>query len=118
MKTAFIKNCFLFTVGNICRVRRSCLGDKRFADDEELETEVRKWLRQRQEISMLRVSTHYKCDGTSLSMLVEDISRNKCFFHIQISHVLRFISICDLFTDSASHYYVPDCRPELKSHEF
>jgi hypothetical protein len=32
-------------------------------------------------------------------MLVEDMSRNKCFFQVWISHVLRFISICDLFTD-------------------
>jgi hypothetical protein len=33
-------------------------------------------------------------------MLVEDISRNKYFFQVQISHVLWFTSICDLFTDS------------------
>jgi hypothetical protein len=29
------------------------------ADDEEVETEVRKWLRQQSETSMLRVSTHW-----------------------------------------------------------
>jgi hypothetical protein len=28
--------------------------------------------------------------------------RNKCFPQVRISHVLRFISICDLFTDSPS----------------
>jgi hypothetical protein len=50
--------CFLFTVGSICHVKRFHLGGKRFADDEEVETEVRKWLRQ-QKISMLRVSTHW-----------------------------------------------------------
>jgi hypothetical protein len=33
-------------------------------------------------------------------MLVEDISRNKRFSRIRISHVLRFISICELFTVS------------------
>jgi hypothetical protein len=27
------------------------------------------------------------------------MSRNKCFFLVRIPHVLRFISICDLFTD-------------------
>jgi hypothetical protein len=32
---------------------------KRFADDEELETEVRKWLRQQSKTSMLRVSTRW-----------------------------------------------------------
>jgi hypothetical protein len=30
---------------------------KRFSDDEEVETEVRKWLRQQSKTSMLRVST-------------------------------------------------------------
>jgi hypothetical protein len=35
-------------------------------------------------------------------MLVEDRSRNKCFFQVRISHVSRFISICDIFTDSES----------------
>jgi hypothetical protein len=37
----FIKKCFLFMLGSVCRVKR-----QRFADDEEVETEVRKWLRQ------------------------------------------------------------------------
>jgi hypothetical protein len=47
-----IKRCFLFTVGSVCLVKRfttgsrNChLGGKRFADDEEVETEVWKWLR-------------------------------------------------------------------------
>jgi hypothetical protein len=44
--------------------------------------------------------------GTSVSMLVEDMSRNKCFFKVLLSHVLRFISICDLFADSPS-YNIP-----------
>jgi hypothetical protein len=29
---------------------------------------------------------------------------NKCFFRVRISHVLRFISICDIFTDSPSYF--------------
>jgi hypothetical protein len=43
----------MFTEGSVCRVKhfttgsRNChLGGKCFADDEEIETEVRKWLRQ------------------------------------------------------------------------
>jgi hypothetical protein len=35
---------FLFTVGSVCRVKRFHHGGKCFAD-EEMETEVRKWLR-------------------------------------------------------------------------
>jgi hypothetical protein len=46
MQRIFIKKCFLlFTVGSVCCVKRFSLGGKRFAD-EEVETEVRKWLRQ------------------------------------------------------------------------
>jgi hypothetical protein len=33
-------------VGSVCRVKRFHLGDKRFADDEQVKTEVLKWLRQ------------------------------------------------------------------------
>jgi hypothetical protein len=36
-------------------------------------------------------------------MLVEDMSRNKYFFQVRISYVLRFTSIYDLFTDSSSY---------------
>jgi hypothetical protein len=39
------KKSFMFTVGSVCRVKRFHLGGKRFAD-EEVETEVRNWLRQ------------------------------------------------------------------------
>jgi hypothetical protein len=36
-------------------------------------------------------------------MLVDDIPRNKSFSQVWISRVLRFISICDLLTDSTSY---------------
>jgi hypothetical protein len=42
----FIKKCSLFRVGSVCRVKRITAVSKSFADDEEVETEVRKWLRQ------------------------------------------------------------------------
>jgi hypothetical protein len=42
----FIKKFFLFTMESVCRVKRFITGgEKRFADDE-VETEVQKWLRQ------------------------------------------------------------------------
>jgi hypothetical protein len=34
------------------------------------------------------------------------MSRNKCFFQVRISHVLRFIFICDLLTDSPSYFVI------------
>jgi hypothetical protein len=42
----FINKCFLFTVGNVCRVKRFSLGGKCFAYDEEVETQMRMWLKQ------------------------------------------------------------------------
>jgi hypothetical protein len=52
LQTIFIKKCFLFMVGSVCRMKqftigsRNChLGGKCFTDDEEVE-EVWKWLRQ------------------------------------------------------------------------
>jgi hypothetical protein len=41
-----IKKCFLFTVGSVWHVKRFTTGWQTFADDEEVETETRKWLRQ------------------------------------------------------------------------
>jgi hypothetical protein len=38
----------------------------------------------------------------SVSMLVEEMSRNKYSFQVEIPHALRFISIRDLFTGSPS----------------
>jgi hypothetical protein len=42
MQRIFIKKCFLLTVGSVCRVKRFYLGGKYFADDEEVETVVRR----------------------------------------------------------------------------
>jgi hypothetical protein len=46
MQEIVIKKCLLFKVRSACRGKRFHLGGKRFADDEEVETEVLKWLRQ------------------------------------------------------------------------
>jgi hypothetical protein len=56
------------------------LGGKSFADDEELKTEVRKWLRQRSEdIYAAGIDALVK-RWASVSMLVEEMSRKKCFW--------------------------------------
>jgi hypothetical protein len=39
--------------------KRIAAGGKYFADDEEVETEVRKWLRQQYKTAMLQVPTHW-----------------------------------------------------------
>jgi hypothetical protein len=46
MQRIFIEKCFLFTVGSVCRVKQFSLGNKLFSDDEEVEAEIGKWLRQ------------------------------------------------------------------------
>jgi hypothetical protein len=74
---------------------------KSFADDEEVETGSA-------EVAETTVKNFYAAgfdiDGSSVSVLVEDMSRNKCFSQVRISNVLRFISIFDLrvFTGSPS----------------
>jgi hypothetical protein len=59
MQRIFIKKCFLFTVGSVCRVKRFTAGGKLFADDEEVETELQKWLRQQSNDFYAAVSTHW-----------------------------------------------------------
>jgi hypothetical protein len=45
MQRIFIQKYFLFTVGSICPVKLFTVGGKLFANDEEVEMEVRKGLR-------------------------------------------------------------------------
>jgi hypothetical protein len=40
---------------------------------------------------LLRVSTHWQSDGTSVSILAEDMSRNKCFFQVPISYAVHVL---------------------------
>jgi hypothetical protein len=45
MQLIFINKGVLFTTGSVCRAKRFTLAGKRFADDGDVETKVRKWLR-------------------------------------------------------------------------
>jgi hypothetical protein len=47
MQKILIYKYFLFKVGSVCRLKRYNLDGKSFSDDEEVETEVRKWPKQR-----------------------------------------------------------------------
>jgi hypothetical protein len=78
--------------------------------------EIRKWLRQQ--------SKDFGAPGfdalvkrwANISVSAEDMSRNKFNFCFQviISHVLRFISSCDLLIDSPSYLeYARAVVPEL-----
>jgi hypothetical protein len=46
----------------------------------------------------------FRSPGKAMGQVLVDYRyRNKCFFEVRMSHVLRFISMCDLFTDSPSY---------------
>jgi hypothetical protein len=74
VKRIFMKKCFLFMVGSVCHVKWFTAGGEkcgeRFAGDEEVETEVRKWLGQQSK----------DCYAAVFNAVVEDMSRSKCFF--------------------------------------
>jgi hypothetical protein len=40
------------------------------------------------------------------------------FFQVRISRVLRFISICDLFTDSPSYFSIRSCDCTVSTEQF
>jgi hypothetical protein len=69
--------------GGNCRVKLFTTGWKRFAEDEEVETEVRKWLRQ-QPKDFFAASFHalVKRWDKCISMLAEDMSRYKYYFQV------------------------------------
>jgi hypothetical protein len=73
------------------------LNGRSFADIEEGESEVRKPLRQQSK-------DFYAAGFDTLVMSWEvEVCRKYFFFQFRISHVLRFISIYDLFTDFPSY---------------
>jgi hypothetical protein len=85
---------------------------KVFADDEEVEREVQKRLRQQ---------SKYLC-AAGFGALVKGwdkcinvgggyVEKYVFFFQVRISHDLPFITICDLFTDSSSYLleYTASC---------
>jgi hypothetical protein len=72
MQNIFIKKYFLFTVGSFCRVKRFTTESrdsfKDFQNSRMMPDQMRKWLKQQSK------------GGTNVSMVTEDMSRNKCFF--------------------------------------
>jgi hypothetical protein len=78
------KKSLLFRVGSVCRVRKFTTESRNSIKDVR-KPEIRKrrcgsgWDNS-QNTSMLQISTHWESDGTSVSMLVERMSRNECFF--------------------------------------
>jgi hypothetical protein len=101
MQKIFIKKYFLFTVRSVCRVKRFQTRWQTFRW-EEVVTEVSKWLRQQpNDFRAAGLDALVKRWGKCIN--VGGRYAEKCFFHVRISHVLRSISIFDLFTCSPSY---------------
>jgi hypothetical protein len=106
MQRIFIQKRFLFTVGRVCRVKLFTSGSRNSLKNEEVETEMRKWLRQQ---SKILVCCGFRRTGKAMGQAYQCCWRirreiNVFFFQFRISHILRYISICDLFTDPPSYF--------------
>jgi hypothetical protein len=104
MLRIFIKKCFLFTVGSVCPVKWFTTGSrkvthvslmkKRLSGDAQVaETTVKRLLCCGFQRSRKAIGQFYQCWWR----ICREIH---FFFQVRISHVLRFIYICELFTDS------------------
>jgi hypothetical protein len=70
---------FLFTVGSVCRIKWFTSGSKNSLKDvrklQMMPDQAWKWLRQRSK-------GFHAADGTNVSMLVENITKNKRLFQV------------------------------------
>jgi hypothetical protein len=103
MQRIFIKKCFPFTVESVCRVKQFTTGWKTF----------RWWRRGWNAIAEVADTTAkrlqycgFRCTGKAMGRMCQcwwRICQETIFFpQVRIWHVVRFISICDLFTGSPS----------------
>jgi hypothetical protein len=99
----FIKKCFKFTVGSVCRVKRSTTGWQNFrwwrrdwnGGAEMAEATVKRLLCCGFRRTGKAAGQVYQCWWKICREMNDS-------FQVWISYVLWFISICHLFTDSSS----------------
>jgi hypothetical protein len=83
--------------------KKNRLGGKSFADDEEVETEIRKWLRQQsKDVYAAGFDALVKRWDKCINVGGGYIKKYMFFPGSNITCFLRFIFVCDLFTDSPS----------------
>jgi hypothetical protein len=103
MQRIFIKKCFLFTVGSVFHVKRFTTGWQTFrrwrgwnGGAEVAETTVRRLL-----------CCQFRRTGKAIGHVYQwwwrTCREKKCLFQVRILHILRFTSICDLFSDCPSY---------------
>jgi hypothetical protein len=103
MRRVFIQKCFMFTVGSFCRVKGFTTGSSNSLRDvrksQMMTEQVRKWLRNSRDFYAVGFDALVKRLDNCINVR-GDMSRNRRFSQVRVSHVLGFISICDRFTDS------------------
>jgi hypothetical protein len=76
----FTKKYFLFRVGSVCCVKRFTAGSRNSLKDvlksQTMADQVRKWLRQQSKDFYAAGFDALVSDGTKVSILVKDMSRN------------------------------------------
>jgi hypothetical protein len=105
----FIRKCFPFTVGSVCHVQRFTTGSRNSLKDfrkSQMMPDQVAMFRLRQMQRLLCCGFRYTCKAMVLvSQWWWRIGREiDVFYHFRISHVLRFLSISDIFTDSPSSH--------------
>jgi hypothetical protein len=87
MQRIFINKCFLFTVGSVCRVKRSTTGSRKSLRDvrksQMIPNQVWKWLRQQSKKLLCCV---FRCTGKEMGQIYQcwrRMSRNTCFFKFE-----------------------------------
>jgi hypothetical protein len=104
----FIKKYFLFTVGRDCRVSQFKTGSRNalkvFRKSHIMPDQVRKWLRQKsKDLYAVGFEALVKRWDKCINFGGGYVEIYMFLFQVPISHDLRFMFICDLFTDSPTY---------------
>jgi hypothetical protein len=110
MGRMFTKKFFLFAVGTVCSVKWFTTGSRNSVKDvrksQVMPDRVRKW----SETTVERLlCCGFRRTGKAMGQVYpcwwRICQQINVFSQVRISHVLRFTSICDLFTDSPSYSF-------------
>jgi hypothetical protein len=94
-------------LGSVFRVKRFHLGGKRFADDEEVKTEVRKWLRQQPKDFCAVGFDELVYEWDNFINVGGGYIKKYMFFPGSNITCFTFYIFCDIFTDSPSYFALP-----------
>jgi hypothetical protein len=111
------KKCFLFTVGSVYGVKRFISESRNSLKDvrklQMMPDQERKWLKQQpKDFYAAGFDALVKRWGKCINVGWRICRETNVFIQVRIKHVLRFISICDLFTDSSSYTDALACNHE------